>query len=143
MGLFKKNKTEKTYYLFHESGLEGFPRTATKVIFNTEEENLTFTQLGLKTKVCIPLENVTSCEKYTEKELKEKSVIGRAVVGGILFGGVGAAVGAISGTKPKEKTLFYTAITYTDNNEEKTLLFKIEQLNSLDLVREIQELIKK
>lgn len=143
MGLFKKNKTEKTYYLFHESGLDGFPRTATKVTLNTEEENLTFSQLGLKTKACIPLENVTSCEKYTEKELKEKSVIGRAVVGGLLFGGAGAVVGAVSGTSPKEKNIHYTALTYTDNNEEKTLLFKIEQMNSLDLVREIQELIKK
>jgi hypothetical protein len=142
MGLFKKNKTTKTYYLNHESGLDGFPRTATKATLDEEEKNITFSQLGLKIKVCVPLESITSCEKYTEKELKEKSVIGRAAVGGLLFGGVGAVVGAVSGTKPKEKTLYYMTLTYTDNNEEKTLLFRIEQMESLELIRRIQELKK-
>jgi hypothetical protein len=104
--------------------------------------NITFSQLGLKNKVCVPIESIISCEKYTEKELKEKSVIGRAVVGGLLFGGAGAVVGAVSGANPKEKNVYYATITYTDNNEEKTLLFKIEQMESLDLIRKIQEFKK-
>ena len=142
MGLFSKNKAVKTYYLNHESGLEGFPKTATKATLDEENKTLTFGQLGLKIKVCVPIESITSCEKYTEKELKEKSVIGRAVVGGLLFGGAGAVVGAVSGANPKEKTLYYMTLTYTDNNEEKALLFRIEQMDSLELVRKIQELKK-
>ncbi|TLG71410.1 hypothetical protein [Culicoidibacter larvae] len=35
--------------------------------------------------------------------LKNKSVLGRALVGGVLFGGLGAVVGAISGTGNKAK----------------------------------------
>lgn len=142
MGLFSKNKTIKTYYLNHESGLDGFARTATKTILDEEQMNITFNQLGVKNKVCVPIESITSCEKYTETELKDKSVLGRAVVGGILFGGAGAVVGAVSGVKPKEKNVFYMTLTYLDNNEEKTLLFKIEQMESLNLVRRLQELKK-
>lgn len=142
MGLFSKNKAIKTYYLNHESGLDGFPRTATKATLDEEKKNITFSQLGLKIKVCVPIESITSCEKYTEKELKEKSAIGRAVVGGILFGGAGAVVGAVSGAKPKEKNVFYMTLTYLENNEEKTALFKIEQMESLNLVGKIQELKK-
>ena len=141
MGLFSKNKTVKSYYLNHLEGLEGFPITATKATLDKEQKTLTFSQLGLKIKVCIPIESITSCEKYTEKELKEKSVLGRAAVGGLLFGGAGAVVGAISGAKPKEKNVYYMTLTYTDNNKEKSLLFKIEQMDSLTLVREIQEMI--
>lgn len=36
---------------------------------------------------------------------KQKSVIGRALVGGMLFGGVGAVVGGMSGIGNKEKIL--------------------------------------
>ena len=39
----------------------------------------------------------------TEMVEQNKSVIGRAVAGGLLFGGVGAVVGAVSGTGSKEK----------------------------------------
>ena len=143
MGLFNKNKAVKTYYLFHESGLEGFPRTSTKATLDEENKTITFGQLGLKLKVCVPVESITSCEEYTEKELKEKSVLGRAAVGGLLFGGAGAVVGAVSGAKPKEKNVNYATLTYLDSNEEKTILFKIEQFESLKLIRRIKELIEK
>lgn len=141
MGLFF-NKTVKTYYLNHLEGLEGFPKTATKATLDTEQKTLTFSQLGLKIKVCIPVESITSCDSYTEKELKEKSVLGRAAVGGLLFGGAGAVVGAISGAKPKEKNAHYMTLTYTDIGEEKTLLFRIEQMDSLSLVRKIKEMLQ-
>lgn len=55
-----------------------------------------------------------------EKEIveKNKSVIGRAVTGGLLFGGVGAVVGAVSGTGKKEKTVrkFMFIISYKSSN---------------------------
>ena len=142
MGLFSKNKAVKTYYLNHESGLDGFPRTATKATLDEEKMNITFSQLGLKNKVCVPIANVTNCEKYTETELKEKSVLGRAAIGGLLFGGAGAVVGAVSGVNPKEKNVYYMTLTYLDNSEEKTALFRIEQMDSLNLVRRLQELKK-
>ena len=50
----------------------------------------------------------------TELIQKPKSVIGRAVVGGVIFGGVGAIVGAASGTgtKPERKhTCILSSVT--------------------------------
>lgn len=61
------------------------------------------------------------------KEMVEvdKSPIGRAVVGGLLFGGVGAIVGASSG-QGKTKSIdlnTYLIISYTSDDEEKYLQF--------------------
>lgn len=55
---------------------------------------------------------------------KNKSVIGRAVVGGLLFGGVGAIVGAASGTGKKEKKVrrFLFVISYTSSTGEDAFL---------------------
>ena len=56
----------------------------------------------------------------TEIVETNKSVIGRAVAGGLLFGGVGAVVGAVSGTGPNEKkqTSLYFIISYVSSNGE-------------------------
>ena len=57
---------------------------------------------------------------------KQRSPIGRALVGGLLFGGAGAVVGAISGTqttKKKKKLLFIICYIGSDG-EEKFLKFE-------------------
>lgn len=67
----------------------------------------------------------------TEVVQKSKSPIGRAVAGGLLFGGVGAVVGAVSGTGKKEKKVskFYFIISYTSSaGEEKLLQFEDTRL---------------
>lgn len=67
----------------------------------------------------------------TEVVEKSKSPIGRAVAGGLLFGGVGAVVGAVSGTGKKEKKVnkFYFIISYTSSaGEEKLLQFEDTRL---------------
>ncbi len=66
-----------------------------------------------------------------EEIQKSKSSIGRAVAGGVLFGGVGAVVGAISGTgtKTKKERHFYFIIAYTSaQGEEKFLQFEDTRL---------------
>jgi hypothetical protein len=63
----------------------------------------------------------------TEVAQKSKSPIGRALAGGILFGGAGAVVGAISGVGNKEKkdTKLYLIISYTDNKgKDATIVFE-------------------
>ena len=63
----------------------------------------------------------------TELIQKPKSVIGRAVVGGVIFGGVGAVVGAASGTGTKtgKKTHLYFIISYTSSDgEDKYIQFE-------------------
>jgi len=56
-----------------------------------------------------------------------KSVLGRALVGGVLLGGIGALVGAVSGTGKKMKSdpKLYFIIGYTNSNgTEKFLQFE-------------------
>lgn len=63
----------------------------------------------------------------TEIVEKSKSVIGRAAAGGLVFGPVGAVVGAISGTGKKEKEelhrLFIVSY-HSSNGEDKFLRFE-------------------
>jgi hypothetical protein len=56
----------------------------------------------------------------TEIVAKGKTVIGRAMAGGLIFGGVGAVVGAVSGTgtKDKKERHFYFIISYTSSTGE-------------------------
>lgn len=62
---------------------------------------------------------------------KEKSVIGRAIGGGLLFGGVGAVVGAVSGTgtkEIKERNIYFIIAYSSQNGEDKFLQFKDTRL---------------
>ena len=60
----------------------------------------------------------------TEVVEKNRSVIGRAVAGGLLFGGVGAVVGGMSGVGKKEKkvTKLLFIISYTSKDGEDAFL---------------------
>lgn len=71
----------------------------------------------VKQPVTLNYSQVTDVYYGAETEIveKNKSSIGRAVAGGLLFGGVGAVVGAISGTGKKEKkvTKIVLVVSYT------------------------------
>ena len=75
---------------------------------------------------------------------KNKSVIGRAVVGGVLFGGVGAIVGAASGTGKKEKKVrrFLFVVSYTSlTGEDAFLQFEDTRLyKGVKLSKKLKEL---
>lgn len=87
-----------------------------KVCLGKQEATLNYSQI---TDVFYGLE--------TEVTQVSKSVIGRAVAGGLLFGGVGAVVGGISGTgtKAKKEHHFYFIISYTSSTgEDKFIQFE-------------------
>lgn len=76
----------------------------------------------------------------TEIQQKNKSVVKRALLGGLLFGGVGAIVGGISGNGTKEKKVnkFIFIISYTSSSGadaflqfEDTRLFKGQKLANI------------
>ena len=74
----------------------------------------------------------------TELIQKPKSVIGRAVVGGVIFGGIGAIVGATSGTgtKTEKKTHLYFIIS-----EDKYIQFEDTRMyKGLKLSKRLKEL---
>ena len=80
----------------------------------------------------------------TEIVQKQQSAIGRAMVGGILFGGAGAVVGAISaGKKEKKKTNLYFIISYiSSSGEEKCISFEVSGggFNGRKLADKLKEL---
>ncbi len=63
-------------------------------------------RIGVGDQYNIPLQSIKNIKISTEKEVteKERSVIGRAAVGGLLLGPVGAIVGGLSGAKNKKNT---------------------------------------
>ena len=82
-----------------------------------------------KEKTTLLYSQITDIEYGSRTELveKDKSVIGRAVAGGILLGGLGAVIGAVSGTgkKQKKETHLYFIISYTAaDGDEKYLIFE-------------------
>lgn len=59
---------------------------------------------------------IISVEEIKGSELKNKSSIGRAVVGGIVLGSLGAIIGGMSGIGTKNMKIFYLVINYWDIN---------------------------
>lgn len=79
-----------------------------------------------KTPISLKYTQITDVIYGMQTEIieKNKSSIGRAVTGGLLFGGAGAVVGAVSGTGKKEKKVnkFYFVISYTSSAGDAQLL---------------------
>lgn len=104
-----------------------------KLCFGKQEATLNYSQIT---------DVEYTCE--LEKIAVNKSPIGRAIAGGLLFGGVGAMVGAVSGTGTKEKKErhFYFIISYTSNaGEDKYIVFEDTRLYKGDKVaKKLKEL---
>lgn len=83
------------------------------------DDRLTIEETLFDNKATLYYSQVTNVVYNCEVETKtvKKSPIGRAIVGGILTGGVGAVVGAVSGigTKEKVKKRYYFTICYTSS----------------------------
>lgn len=82
-----------------------------------------------KRKLLLNYDQITDVFYGFETELveKPKSVIGRAAVGGILFGGAGAVIGAVSGTGTKTEKELHRCfiISYTSSDgEDKYIQFE-------------------
>ena len=121
MGIFGKKKEATEIKVFHRGGLNGYGWATTKLWLNDENECITMEAkklepVHLKYEQIIDIDT-TSDEKTTEKN---KSVVGRALVGGMLMGEVGAIVGGMSGTGSKKttRTSYYMVINYKSINEE-------------------------
>ncbi|EAF6697342.1 DUF4428 domain-containing protein [Listeria monocytogenes] len=74
------------------------------------------------------LEEVMGYEIVENSEIKKSGGLGRAAVGGILFGGAGAVVGAVTGRKSKE-AIKALQIRIKLNNEANPVAY-IDLLNS-------------
>lgn len=101
------------------------------VIVAVHEHGVRISDSGWVSKpVDVHRSQIIACELYTTSvdHNISKSVIGRAIVGGLLTGGIGAVVGGISGigSKTKTKVEDYLLLQYWRVSDQKiqTFLFK-------------------
>ncbi|NBI08075.1 hypothetical protein [Senegalia massiliensis] len=135
----KRNKKTKVFVQLHH--LEGLPNIEkgqrTSIELNPKENKLYMGKLllGKQKENAIVLDmdkfeyvkNITVTEVYE----KDKSVVGRAMIGHLLDDSDGAVVGGMSGigTKKKTKTKKKLIIGYKSNGEEKQIMFSSKKEN--------------
>jgi hypothetical protein len=129
MGFFKNNKgsiiSDNFMLLKDVGGL----KTGWAIDVSLYDDHLELKNFAVKQPITLKYSQITDVfHGYTtEIQEKEKSVIGRAVAGGVLFGGVGAVVGAMTanGKKEKKVTKLMFIISYTSSQgEERFLTFE-------------------
>lgn len=134
MGIFgKKNKNgNRSVNLSFVDGIEGYNKgTAVEVSINKDNECLTIKSRAIKKpEVHLGLNQIFGVNVISEKDVleKSKSVAGRAVVGGVFLGPLGAIVGGMSGigNKTKSETKYYMIVNYKSlSGEIKVLSFEI------------------
>ena len=146
MGLFtKKEKTEKML-MIHYEGIPNYKGgLVTHMTLDEDDKCLKFKSPVLKDlpEVKLPFAKINKAGLVNVTEIEEQSKLGRAAVGGLLFGGAGAIVGALSaGEKKKIKSLYI--INYMSNGEEKAIVMKENgNLNFFKFQKHLQELLPK
>lgn len=126
MGFFKNNKgsiISDNFKIEHDLGeiKAGFA-----VDVSLYEDHLTLKSLFVKQPITLNYSQITDVFHGLQTEIQEKnkSTIGRAVAGGLLFGGAGAVVGAMTaqGKKEKKVTKLMFIISYTSSQGEECFL---------------------
>ncbi|MBU5486879.1 zinc ribbon domain-containing protein [Clostridium sp. MSJ-8] len=69
---------------------------------------------------------IHSISEMSGMELKNKSVIGRAVIGTVVFGEIGAIIGGLSGVGLKNKRVYYLVINYWSRDTKELFSITIE-----------------
>jgi hypothetical protein len=132
MGLFSKDEDliiKGNFKLLEEVG--GLPKENmyTVKLYN---DKLTISAPLIKTTVELNYNQITDVFHGYETEIttQNKSSIKRALVGGLLFGGIGAVVGAVDGTGTKEKKKIHLCfiISYTSSSGEEAYI-QFEDVN--------------
>ncbi|MBD3107907.1 hypothetical protein IEO70_05970 [Bacillus sp. AGMB 02131] len=132
MGLFN-TKSKKGFPIVILKLVDGIPLPIDAMIkleADDDQEKIRFTVPFMKKEpVTLAYDQITDIEAFTEEQIKEKdkSVVGRAVVGGLLIGPLGAIVGGISGigSKKKKKSKLFVVINYiSKDGETKSISFE-------------------
>lgn len=107
---FLKPKTDVLPFA-HFEGI-AFVNKGEIIALNFLDTSLKITDSKKQELLNIEYRQINNAEILTECEDKDKSVIGRAVVGGLLLGPVGAVVGGLSGVSKSKKNNYFLKITY-------------------------------
>lgn len=133
MGLFKskeekairkeeKDRKAESKAVFTGSSLQPIGKIqqgwAVDLKLNPDERKLHIVNKTNAADITIPYERLRGFRLEDETTLaKSGGTVGRAIVGGVLFGPAGAVVGGMSG-KGKTQTKWYGTLTYEDKNGE-------------------------
>ena len=109
--------------------LEGLNSESGKLIMMIKEERgISFKIAGRKENYSIEYQDIINIvyREHTEVETKSKSIVGRALVGGALTGGIGAIIGGMTGIKDKKKTqkMYVIEIEYIVRGVKETILLE-------------------
>lgn len=147
MGLFngKDKNGNLKIQMVHIDGLPEYKRDS--IIFLTidaSSRKITFKgTLKSNTEINLPIDKITGIGSVSEEIVKENLGVGRAIAGGLLFGGAGAVVGAVT-AKDKKKNIYFKAINYrTDNGEKSIVLNTRADINETKFWKQLNELIPK
>lgn len=124
MGLFNgKNKDGNLKIQMQIT--QGLPKNGIcYMIFDENNNKITFKHIEKRyPEVNLDFSKITSLSYASEEIIEKSNALGRAIVGGIVFGGIGAIVGATT-AQDKQKTQYYKVINYTSNDEEKSIVLK-------------------
>lgn len=126
MGFFKKDKDVIINGSFNPIKDIASIKAGIMVDLRLYTDHLTLKNYTVKQPITLNYSQITDVfyGNITEVQEKNKSTIGRAVAGGLLFGGAGAVVGAMtaSGKKEKKVTKIMLIISYTSSQGEECFL---------------------
>lgn len=154
MSIFgKRNKKgELSVNLSYVDGVEAYSKgTAVSLSLNDTESCITMiARVYKKPPVNLKYEQITGVSVVSEKEVieKSKSTVGRAVVGGVLLGPLGAIIGGMSGigSKQQNKSRSFIVINYNSSDGDiKVLSCEIvgASLHWSTFITELKNRIKK
>jgi hypothetical protein len=102
-----------------------------------KDEKLHIRDTANHAEVTINFSQTKHTEIVFEKQsvMSNKNMLGRAVFGGVLFGDVGAVVGAMTGMgeKSKKKIVAVFALDYTDKNDNIQRILFVETEDTIGL----------
>ena len=142
MGLFNKNKHEKTQ-MIHGEGLPLRKDCPLVLELNTDRSAVVITEFGKKQEILLPISKITRTGVLHIDTVESGNMIGRAIVGGVLFGGAGAIIGAMSAQEKKKVKHLYS-INYLSDGEEKAIVMKSAgAINEMKFRRMLDDLLPK
>lgn len=117
---------EKVFYSKEVKHYEGLGiRQGASCIVKLSNYELKLCDIKGRPIVGISLKDISNVAIISDKEIieKDKSVIGRGIVGNVLFGGAGLILGGLSGLQKKqvEQNIDYLIINYKENSEDKVI----------------------
>lgn len=117
---------EKIFYSKEVKHYEGLGiRQGASCIVKLSNYELKLCDIKGRPIIGISLKDISNVAIISDKEIieKDKSVIGRGIVGNVLLGGTGLILGGLSGLQKKQvvQNVDYLIINYKDNGEDKVI----------------------